>query len=858
MLNELAKRIWSNSKFQSELSTLVAERVRQSAIGVPPTPEAVDEGMVTRLLQSAAALSQSAKPAHKEAAYRIATAAYTLYGHDYDGLSDLLYVILSRLGNFPAISLSGQRTESQPGTLPFPVALEAVHRLEGNTVHILEGMPGIPLTDFQRTVWSALDEGASLGASAPTSAGKSFLLQAIIRRKWAAPHRPRVAYVVPTRALINQVSAELGEALQKDGFKDTEIITVPLAAGQSIPADALFVMTQERLQLILTVHPDVAFDFVVVDEAQSVGDGSRGVILISVLEELLRRNAQAQMFFACPNVSNPEVFGRLFALRNYRHHRSRDVTVAQNLIHLDIPDSDPLRIDVSLNRDGRRLLLGSLRLEEEITTIRQMTVRLSHKLGQGGQTLVYAGGPAECQTLATDLMRLERARIEAEGTSAPSEQRAQLSAFVKEGVHPQYALADAVLAGVGFHYGAMPPPVRRAIEDAFREGDLKFLVSTSTLLHGLNLPARSLFLNRPRRDSVTPLGAVDFWNLAGRAGRLGKEFEGDVYLIDYDRWPSDPLTGKREVRISSTLDVHVRDRASELVDYISDPERRPDRKGNDPFENTFTKLFSDYRAGRLDETMERIEVPADADVHARLADALAGAEAVVTLEESILRANPTVSVYRQQRLYDHLLKVIDTHGPDQLMPIHPQNKGAYGRLAVIFKTCHDQIFQWRPKDRRHFRAAVFSLPWMRGDPLSRIIDSHFKFEVKRSPLYTMDRAILATLKTIEGEVRFTYVRLVGCYNTLLRQALVNKGHHDLAEHIVPIPLFMEVGACSDTMISFIGMGLSRISSRELTRAARRLNLSPAEAKGWILSQDIEALGISPIIRREVDRVLRLK
>ncbi|GLR77833.1 DEAD/DEAH box helicase (plasmid) [Azospirillum oryzae] len=852
MLNELADRVWRNPKFQSELSVLVANRVRRSAIGTPPLSEATDEGMVVRLLQSATILAQSAKRVHREGAYRIATAAFTLHGGEFGGLHDLLYVVLSRLGNFPAMKLSHGVVEP-PGTLPFPVMLEAVHRLDGNTVCIRDGLPGIALTDFQREVWDALDHGVSLGASAPTSAGKSYLLQAFIRRIWAAPRRPRVAYVVPTRALINQVSAELAESFHGDGFDDVTIITVPLSAGQEIPIDAPFVMTQERLQLILTVHPEIAFDFVIVDEAQSVGDGSRGVILTAVLEEMLRRNPRMQLFFACPNVSNPDVFGRLFALKNYRHHHSRDVTVAQNLIHLDRSDSNPLRVDVSLNRMGRKLPLGRLRLMEEVTTIRQATVRLSHMLGQGGQSLVYASGPSECQNLAAGLARLERAKAELEGAPEASEQRVQLSTFVKEGVHPQFALGDAVLAGVGFHYGAMPPPVRRAVEDAFRDGDLKFLVSTSTLLHGLNLPARSLFLNRPRRSSTTPLGAVDFWNLAGRAGRLGKEFEGDVYLIDYDQWENRPLEGEREAKIRPTLDEHIRDR--ELVAYISDPERKPDIKGNDPFENTFTKLFSDHRAGRLGVALDRLGVPPGAEVRTRLAEALAGAEALVTLDEGVIRANPTVSVYRQQRLYEHLVKIIDREGPERLMPIHPFNRGAYYRLADIFKICHDQIFQWRSKDRRHLRAAVFSLPWMRGDPLSRIIDANFKFEVKRTPLYTMDQAILVTLKTIETEVRFTYVRLAGCYATLLRRALLDRGYLQVAEHIVPIPLFLEMGACSDTMISFIGLGLSRISSRELTRVARRFDLGPSEAKAWIRGRDLSELGISPIIRREVNRVL---
>jgi len=860
MLNELADRIWANPRFQKELLALIAARVRRSALGevAADDADALDDEALARLLQSAAVLAQSAEAAHKEAAYRIATATYTLYGGEYDRLPQLLYLVLSRLGNFPAIRFSHGSVQAPEG-LPLPVAIEAGHRLIGNTVTVRRtplGSSEIVLTDFQRDVWSALDEGASLGTSAPTSSGKSYLLQAFIRRLWAAAPRPRVVYIVPTRALINQVSGELAAALRSDGADEVGIVTVPLAADQPIPDDALFVMTQERLQLILTNHPEAAFDLVIVDEAQAVGDGGRGVILTAVLEELTRRNAAIQMFFASPNLSNPQIFGRLFGLKNYRHHKSRDIAVAQNLIHLDTSGADPRRVRVSLNMGGAKQPLGEVIASDDLTGVKQATVHLANLFGQGGQSLVYAKGAADCQGLATGLMQLEAARAEAAGSPEPGAERRQLSAFIRESVHPKFALAETVLNGVGFHYGAMPPLLRRSIEDAFRNGELRFLVSTSTLLHGLNLPARNLFLNRPRRGNTSPLESVDFWNLAGRAGRLGKEFEGDVYLIDYDEWPSQPLTGSREVEIRSTLEEHVRERPEELIAYIGEPDRKPDRSGVDEFENTFTKLYADHRAGHLDETLDRLEVPPRSEVRSQLAEALHGAEQLVRLEDAVVRASPTVSVYRQQRLYDYMLAQIAKEGPEYLMPVHPLSPGAYNSLVAIFKRCHTHIFQWPAADRRHLRAAVFAHPWMRGDPLPQIIDAHFEYEAKRNERYTIAKAILTTLKAIEEDVRFTYVRLTGCYNTLLKRALTEKGHADLAERIVPIPMFMEVGACSQTMMSFIGMGLSRISSRKLAGEAARQNMGPAEAKAWVRTQNLDVLGVSPIIIREIKRALQ--
>jgi hypothetical protein len=61
------------------------------------------------------------------------------------------------------------------------------------------------------------------------------------------------------------------------------------------------------------------------------------------------------------------------------------------------------------------------------------------------------------------------------------------------------------------------------------------------LLQGVNLPARNIFLFKPEKGSRTPTNADDFWNLAGRAGRLKKDIHGNVFLVSYDTWKNRPV-----------------------------------------------------------------------------------------------------------------------------------------------------------------------------------------------------------------------------------------------------------------------------------------------------------------------------
>src|SRR5690606_17490727 len=111
-----------------------------------------------------------------------------------------------------------------------------------------------------------------------------------------------------------------------------------------------------------------------------------------------------------------------------------------------------------------------------------------------------------------------------------------LSELAERAVHRKFALTQTVQHGVAFHYGGLPLLLRLEIERCFKEGHLKYLICTSTLVEGVNLPCRNLFVRAPRRGSGHPMTMPDFWNLAGRAGRLGFEFQGNVICIEPTEW----------------------------------------------------------------------------------------------------------------------------------------------------------------------------------------------------------------------------------------------------------------------------------------------------------------------------------
>jgi len=111
-----------------------------------------------------------------------------------------------------------------------------------------------------------------------------------------------------------------------------------------------------------------------------------------------------------------------------------------------------------------------------------------------------------------------------------SEKIDKVIALIKETIYDEYYLIDCLEKGVGFHFGKLPQTIREKIEELFINGEIDYLFCTSTLLEGVNLPAKNIFI-LSNSISKNKFSEIDFCNLAGRAGRLKYELIGNVICI---------------------------------------------------------------------------------------------------------------------------------------------------------------------------------------------------------------------------------------------------------------------------------------------------------------------------------------
>lgn len=430
----------------------------------------------------------------------------------------------------------------------------------------------------------------------------------------------------------------------------------------------------------------------------------------------------------------------------------------------------------------------------------------------------------------------------------PTEARLALADLAKEAVHTNCALVECVRHGVAFHYSNIPTQLQRAIETAVSSGEIDYLVCTSTLLQGVNLPVKNIFMFAPEKGRARALESTDFWNLAGRAGRLKREFQGNIFLVDYDKWKKKPLDGPKDSIVTPAIESSLNEHHDQIMNVIAGAPTVV-RSVETDLETTFVRLYSDFKGGALNQTFERAGISASDTQSGLLEAALASASEKLTLPAAVLRRTPNISAHKQQRLYDRLSAKIAL-GADvarTLIPSYPRESEAFQSYADVLELCHEMILGIDTSKNLHRFHALIARRWMLGLPLPQIIDE----QISRNASKPVRTTIRSTLDLIKGDIRFQAVRLFGCYSALLVYALDSAGLVDLVSSIPSLPLYLEIGASDKTMISFISLGLSRVTAMKLNEMSARKDLDTAGALQWLRTRPLKALGLSPLLLAEV-------
>lgn len=183
----------------------------------------------------------------------------------------------------------------------------------------------------------------------------------------------------------------------------------------------------------------------------------------------------------------------------------------------------------------------------------QSTALLAVRFAPSGPVLIFCALPSETKDVVENIITVLKysaasGLLREEGLQYVPTPALESFDLAIEWLGNDHPLTRGLHYGIGLHYGALPDPVRQAVEDDFRSGAIKILVSTNTLGQGVNLPVKTAIIysleraywDKESEERVSqPIKKRDFWNICGRAGRAGKETEGQIIFVistPHDKW----------------------------------------------------------------------------------------------------------------------------------------------------------------------------------------------------------------------------------------------------------------------------------------------------------------------------------
>lgn len=407
-----------------------------------------------------------------------------------------------------------------------------------------------------------LDQAAtSIAVEMPTSGGKTLLaefkmLQALNQfdseKGW-------VAYVAPTKALTSQITRRLrkdfGEKIKVEQL--SAAVEIDAYEDELLSSDErsfdILVATPEKMNLVIknsTISRPLAL--IVMDEAHNIEDKERGLRIELLLATVKTDCARANFLLLMPYVENAESLSRWL---------SNDLTSGKSISigstpwkpserivgiferckaevrgdwHLEYESLLTMADTIAFN--GRYRVSGNKHFGLTYSSVGKtdMTAAMAKELSQRGTCLAIGRTTDQSWSMARRLLQeMPRLTDEFEGY----ENIELVKKYLADEMGSEFELIEMLDKGVGVHNAGLPDDVKALMEWLAEEGCLKVLCATTTIAQGINFPVSSVVLqsiSMPSKGYSKDMTPREFWNLVGRAGRIGQNSLGLVGLACED------------------------------------------------------------------------------------------------------------------------------------------------------------------------------------------------------------------------------------------------------------------------------------------------------------------------------------
>ncbi|MFA6151849.1 MAG: DEAD/DEAH box helicase [Chitinophagaceae bacterium] len=528
--------------------------------------EQIDEEFLTEAISALNELSIKTDELSKKQLIAICALLWTYRKKEWNGLKNYLILFLSRAGFGPSsimidseYSFSEKQfsfSENLMNQFAVTVAQVKNEIKVGNSIFLL--------SDFQKDIWESIEKNSLIGISAPTSAGKSFLilLKAIdlIQKKSGI-----VVYVVPTLSLVSQVTSDFRKLL--DDFQLVDYTLETTYNNTSATQNSIYILTQEKAIAAFSQseNPFENVRLLVIDEIQNVekvadSDDQRSKVLYDLMIELRNSSQIDHIIISGPRIIKIDELGEnVFGINSEK--KETDASPVLNLTYSISKKkedyyfnvySDLLEKSLQVKITNKDSIQGYGKVQYNDNYLEYLSGFLDG-FGKDESTLIFSPTSTTCNKMASYISKnmIEKNDIFLN----------ELAEFISATVHPMFTMVETIQKGVAYHHGKLPFHVRVLIEDGIRKKNIKTIICTTTLLQGVNLPVQNIIIRNPnlfiaKKETSSKLSNYEIANLRGRAGRLLKDFIGRTYILDELSF-KESETNQLELFKDSSKELHV-------------------------------------------------------------------------------------------------------------------------------------------------------------------------------------------------------------------------------------------------------------------------------------------------------------
>ena len=564
-LRLIRKRGWEDlDRIQSNVATLRSQQAAAEPVFLSRLEESGSRGPAWQLI----------------AEYHLARAAEILgvfvgQGTGADGRYDIQQQLESQFDRALGACSRGQLIDLE---ILVRLLAGAASKIADNSIWSVTRAVNSRVTDFVRDLVSrsrqrpifemlppqrrALREEGLLGSghravvvSLPTSSGQTMIaefriLQALNQFDQECGW---VAYLAPTRALVKQLTVQLrrdfaplnigvecvSPALEIDGIE-----AAMLVEGETSRQFRVLVTTPEKLDLMLRGGWEEKIGrpltLVVVDEAHNIGSLNRGIKLELLLATINRECRYAQFLLLTPFIENAGEIARWLAPESFKDvELTVDWAPNDRILLLAEPERGgtpggfKVRLSPLLTTKATLAFPDILTLPEDrplgmtwsaAKAQGALAAATAQQLRDRGTVIVLADQPRHSWGLAARFKREGNLRTELPADIETTK------AFLTEEFGEDFPLTSLLDYGVGVHHAGMSDEAKSLVEWLTSLGHLDVLVATTTIAQGMNFPVSAVVLASHQYPFGADMPPEDFWNIAGRAGRVDQDDLGIVAL----------------------------------------------------------------------------------------------------------------------------------------------------------------------------------------------------------------------------------------------------------------------------------------------------------------------------------------